>query len=122
MEGRVCYRPATGCSTSGKTMPLTAYSHAVSGDDNCAITGGFVYRGAADPVLQGGYVYGDFCSGRLFLVSASAVAPAYGVSARSSAALPHISISSFGEDEAGELYVCDRAGGALYRVRATPKV
>jgi glucose/arabinose dehydrogenase len=121
LEGRVCYKPATGCSKTGKTMPLTAYPHAVSGADNCAVTGGFVYRGGADPVLRGGYVYGDFCSGRLFLVSATATNPAYSYVARSATATPHIAISSFGEDEAGELYVCDLASGSIYRIRATPK-
>ncbi|MFL5779072.1 MAG: PQQ-dependent sugar dehydrogenase [Chloroflexota bacterium] len=121
LEGRACYKPSSGCSTSGKTMPLTTYAHAVTGDDNCSITGGFVYRGSADPVLQGGYIYGDFCSGRIFLISATATAPATGVVAWSSTATPHLAISSFGEDEAGELYVCDRASGAIYRIRAAPK-
>jgi glucose/arabinose dehydrogenase len=121
LEGRACYKPATGCSTSGKTMPLTVYAHSVTGIDNCSVTGGFVYRGAADPVLQGGYVFGDFCSGRIFLVSATAAAPAAPTIAWTSTATPHLAISSFGEDEAGELYVVDRASGSVYRIRATPK-
>src|SRR6185503_5293854 len=116
-----CYQPSSGCSTSGKTMPLTAYPHSVAGQDNCSVTGGFVYRGTADPVLQGGYVYGDYCSGRIFLIPANATAPAYSFVARSDAASPQVAISSFGEDEAGELYLCDRAGGAIYRIRAAPK-
>jgi hypothetical protein len=103
------------------TMPLVVYRHSTTGGDNCAITGGFVYRGSADPVLRGGYLYGDFCSGRMWLVSATAPVPTNGREVWSSSASPHLAISSFGEDEHGELYVCDHATGRIYRIRAAPK-
>jgi glucose/arabinose dehydrogenase len=118
LEGRACYKPATGCSTSGKQAPLLVYAHAVSGTANCAITGGFVYRGGAYPALSGGYLFGDFCSGRIWVVSARAAAPATATLLRSDSASPHLAISSFGENERGELYVCDLAGGAVYRITA----
>jgi glucose/arabinose dehydrogenase len=121
LEGRVCYKPATGCSTTGRTAPLATYGHRNTGIDNCSITGGFVYRGHAYPILAGIYVYGDFCSGRIWGLPSRAAAPAVGTVLWSSTASPHLSISSFGEDEAGELYVVDRAGGAVYRVSATAK-
>jgi glucose/arabinose dehydrogenase len=120
MEGRACYRPSTGCSTSGKTMPLIAYSHASTVQNNCAVIGGFVYRGSADPVLQGGYLYGDLCSGRIWVVSASAPWPASGTQVWSTTASPHLAINSFGEDDNGELYVVD-LNGSVYRIRAAPK-
>ncbi len=121
LEGRACYKPATGCSTSGKKMPLVTYAHSVTGDDNCSVTGGFVYRGSAYPVLVGGYVYGDFCSGRIWVLSAMTGTPARPILVRDATASPHLSISSFGLDEAGEMYVCDLAGGAIYRITATAK-
>jgi hypothetical protein len=79
-----------------------------------------VYRGTAYPVLVGGYVYGDYCSGRIWVVSAGASSPATGTLVRSDTASPHLAISSFGESESGELYVCD-LNGAVYRITAKPK-
>ena len=121
LEGRACFKPLTGCSTSGKQPPLVAYGHAVSGVDNCSVTGGFVYRGSAYPVLVGGYVFGDFCSGRMWVVPAGATTPARPTLVRDATASPRLAISSFGRDEAGELYVCDLGGGAIYRLTATAR-
>jgi len=108
MEGRHCFEPLTGCSTSGKTLPLVEYGHSVSGTDNCSVTGGYVYRGNRYTLLRGGYFYGDFCSGRIWVVSATASAPATGRE------LPILvtDLSSFGESEGGELYLVDH-GGAI---------
>ena len=72
IEGRTCYNPSTGCSTAGKTMPLTLYSH---DSGRCSITGGYVYRGQAYPDLRGLYFFGDYCSGEIWYVSANATAP-----------------------------------------------
>jgi glucose/arabinose dehydrogenase len=114
LEGRACFNPSSGCSTSGKQMPQAVYGHAVTGEDNCSVTGGYVYRGSAYPALVGGYVFGDFCSGRIWVMSPTATAPVTPTLARDTT----LNISSFGEDEAGELYLCD-LGGTIYRVTAT---
>jgi len=109
MEGRACFEPAAGCSTIGKTMPLAVYAH---GADGCSVTGGYVYRGSRHRAMRGWYVFGDFCSGRIWRVNA-------GGAARQAPSLlrdTDLSISAFGEDEAGELYVADYAGGGIYRV------
>jgi glucose/arabinose dehydrogenase len=111
MEGSHCYNPATGCSTSGKVRPVAEYSHASNG--RCAITGGYVYRGTAIPALAGMYVFGDYCSGEMFAISSTAPRPAP-ISALLSTGFP---IASFGEDRAGELYVCD-LGGSVYKIVA----
>ena len=121
MEGRTCYNPSSGCSTAGKVLPIAVYPHVVDGTDNCSVTGGFVYRGTASPVLQGGYVFGDFCSGRIWSFSSTANALATPTLLRDATATPAISISSFGEDEAGELYLTDLSGGGIYRLNATAK-
>jgi glucose/arabinose dehydrogenase len=116
MEGRGCYSPASGCSTTGKVLPLVVYPHVVSGDDNCSVTGGYVYRGTAHPVLQGGYLFGDFCSGRIWSISATAAYPATPVLLRDTS----LFISSFGEDQDRNLYVVD-LNGRIYRLSATAK-
>ena len=115
LEGRACYRPGTGCSTAGKTMPLVAYGHVVAGEPNCSVTGGYVYRGGAFPAMQGDYVFGDFCSGRIWTVPAGAAAPA----ARTLRLDTNLLISSFGLNAANELFVLSLNGG-IYQVVATP--
>jgi hypothetical protein len=101
--------------------PLVVYGHSVAGADNCSVTGGFVSRGAADQVLEGGYVFGDYCSGRIWVVASSAPPPATPTLLRDATASPQLSISSFGEGDAGELYVVDRGGERIYRIRAVAK-
>ena len=120
LEGRACFKPMTGCSTSGKQLPQTVVAHAVNGADNCAITGGFVYRGSAYPVLAGGYVFGDYCSGRIWVMSPLASAPVTATLARDAIASPQLAISSFGEGDDGELYVCD-LNGSVDRITASVK-
>jgi hypothetical protein len=79
------------------------------------VTGGYVYRGDVFLDLRGQYVLGDFCSGRLWTLSAGASAPSLRLH-RDTTAM----ITSFGEAENGELYMSDYAGGRLYRVIAPP--
>jgi glucose/arabinose dehydrogenase len=107
MEGRHCYSPPTGCNRSGKRLPVVEYSHS----EGCAVTGGYVYRGSAVPSLYARYVFADYCSGRIWTVAKGGVSPI----AKSLLMDTSMSISSFGEDERGELYVVDSAGGAIYR-------
>jgi glucose/arabinose dehydrogenase len=109
MEGFACYNPATGCSTTGKTKPLLAYDHS---NGRCAVTGGYVSRGPAVPALYGGYVFGDYCSGEIWVVTATASSPASKVLLLDTA----FPISSFGEDASGNLYVLDLSGGKVYEI------
>jgi glucose/arabinose dehydrogenase len=108
LEGTHCYNPSSGCNPSGKTAPLTEYSH---GSGRCSITGGYVYRGSAISSLKGWYVFGDYCSGEIWAVPANASAPAAATPLLDTSRL----ISSFGENASGELFVVD-LGGRLYRV------
>jgi glucose/arabinose dehydrogenase len=112
LEGTHCYPPGSSCSTSGKKMPLAQYSH---GTGRCAVTGGYVYRGSDIPALVGGYVYGDYCSGEIWVVAANATAPATPTRLLDT----NLLISSFGETGVGELMVTD-LGGRLYRVDQGP--
>jgi glucose/arabinose dehydrogenase len=108
MEGFHCYNPASGCVTSGKTLPLLEYTHA---SGRCAITGGYVYRGSAIPALAGTYLYADYCTGEIWGVGATATSPASGTLLLDTP----MNVSSFGQDAAGELYVVD-LGGSVYKV------
>ena len=88
-------------------MPIAEYSH--SGTGGCSITGGYVYRGEALPALDGVYFYGDWCTGTIW----SATAGEGGAWDAQVALESGRRISSFGEDEAGELYVVDYDGEIL---------
>lgn len=106
MEGKHCYPAGSSCSLAGDTLPVAEYSHSLG----CSITGGYVYRGDSQRDMQGLYVFGDFCSGRIWTMSATGTT----ITQRRDTSL---SISSFGESESGELYLTD-LNGSLYRVIA----
>jgi glucose/arabinose dehydrogenase len=107
-EGRRCYQGA-GCDSTGFSMPRLVYDH---GSTNCAITGGFVYRGSAIPEMVGRYFYSDYCAGwlRTFYFDGTTVSEQQDWNITSVG-----SITSFGEDAAGELYMTS-ANGHVYRV------
>ncbi|HEY6569990.1 MAG TPA: PQQ-dependent sugar dehydrogenase [Candidatus Limnocylindrales bacterium] len=108
MEGYKCYSPSSGCNKDGKKKPVAVYSHA---NGRCAVTGGYVYRGSNIPALRGWYVFGDYCSGEIWAVSSTASDHKSKILLRDSNA----SISSFGENAGGELFVVGR-GGTIYRI------
>jgi glucose/arabinose dehydrogenase len=104
MEGLHCYSPAAGCNQSGLTLPIAEYDHS---QGRCSITGGYVYHGDQIPSLQGYYIYGDYCSGDIWALAYDGSV----VTENMLLAESGLSISSFGEDLAGNLYILDRAGG-----------
>ena len=111
-----CFHAATTCPAQGLTAPALEYEHT----DGCSVTGGYVYRGCAMPDLRGTYFYGDYCSAfvRSFVYAGGAIerqrdwsddlVPGGGLSVGS--------ISSFGTDARGELYVCDHVGGEVFKI------
>lgn len=105
MEGRHCL--AGSCTIEGYVQPIAEYGH----DLGCSVIGGYVYRGVAQPELQGVYMFGDWCSGRIFTLDVDGDT----ITVRN-VLETSLQVSSFGEDEAGEVYVVDYAGGGLYRV------
>ncbi len=89
--------------------PVAEYSHDEGG---CSTTGGYVYRGQALPAWQGIYLFGDYCSGKVWGLQREA----NGQWMRSLLFQTNAHITSFGEDEVGELYLTDDLGG-VYRLQ-----
>lgn len=105
MEGTRC-NPGIGggvCSTAGFTLPIAEYRHT---GGRCSITGGYVYRGSKGAFPSGAYVYADFCSGEIFSL----------IGGEQNLLMDtDLNISSFGEDESGEIYVVG-LGGTVDRI------
>jgi glucose/arabinose dehydrogenase len=110
MEGEGCYN-SSPCNSSGLVLPVFTYRTHVEG---CSVTGGYVYRGSNSLGLQGIYILGDYCSGRIWGLQKNGNAWTNQMLLDS----PY-SISSFGEDEAGELYIADRNSGNIYQIIET---
>ena len=113
MEGFLCFNPSMNCNSGGLTLPLLDYPH-FSGA--CAVTGGYVYRGPAIPAIQGTYFYADFCAGfvRSFRYQNGQPTEQTEWPLLSP---PGGSVTSFGEDADGELYVMARGGGLFKLIR-----
>ena len=111
MEGAHCFHLSPNCSTTGLTLPVAEYNHNETGI--FAVTGGFVFRGPNQPSLRGIYFYADYGTGRIWGLQQ--------VNGTWETKLlldtSHV-ISSFGEDEAGNLYVVDHSGKVL-QIQAT---
>ncbi len=108
MEGTKCYNPSSGCDQSGKVLPIAEYDHSIG----CSVTGGYRYRGSLYPSLQGRYFYGDYCTGAFFTLQGN---PVSGWTVTPLSDTPYL-ISSFGEDESGELYLADYLTGKVYQI------
>lgn len=108
MEGPVCFKPARACDQAGLIPPRASYSH---DGGNCSVTGGFVYRGAALPELRGWFVYGDYCSKKIWAVNTRG--PGDPVELTTSGA----GITAFAEDASGELYMLGFSGAPFKLVR-----
>lgn len=107
------------CFDPSHTPPVHVYSHEGT-PGRCSITGGEVYRGCALPGLNGAYFFADYCSNQVWSLTyesgavsnlierTSELAPGGGLTVRT--------ISSFGLDGRGEVYICDRQGGEVFRI------
>lgn len=109
MEGSLCFPPGAECDPTGLELPIAEYGR----DEGQSVTGGYVYRGAQPTPLFGSYIFGDFRSGTIW----SLTERPGGVWVRRTLLRTALSIASFGEDEQGELYVLDLAGGDVFRIQ-----
>ena len=111
MEGFDCFEPSHGCDETGLTLPVAQYGHAFG----CAVIGGVVVRDPDQPLLDGGYVFSDSCSGLLWVLDAS-------VTGRQEATIvgeTGRSISSIELDQVGTVLATDRGSGEL--IQLTPE-
>lgn len=110
-EGTRCNTgaPVINCDFVG-LLPVTEYGRS----DGRAVTGGYVYRGAALPDLFGAYVYADSVSGALFQYFND---NGDIIEAKINTGL---NIATFGQSNNGELFVADIAGGGIYQIVAAP--
>jgi glucose/arabinose dehydrogenase len=113
MEGLHCYQ-AANCNQDGLTPPVVEYGH----DAGCSITGGVVYRGTALPQLSGSYFYADYCTALLRsfrYTRARGVVDHWDWKKALDPSSRLAQIASFGEDEAGEVYVIG-LGGTVWKL------
>jgi glucose/arabinose dehydrogenase len=107
-EASHCFQ-SEGCDPAGFVAPVAEYAHQ---EGNCSITGGYVYRGLQYPELGGNYFFADYCSGAIW----SLFRLADGGWQQTSLLRTDLFISSFGEDNQGELYVLDHVNGDVYHL------
>lgn len=106
-EGNVPYN-TSGCDAIGTmTMPLTQYTQNATG--GCSVTGGYVYRGSDYPNFEGRYFFSDFCISELGWIAPGGDSITWTTNLSFAG-----SVTTFGEDFEGELYV--NGGGTIYKI------
>jgi glucose/arabinose dehydrogenase len=113
MEASQCYLQTT-CDKEQFVLPIAEFEHF---DEWNAVIGGYVYRGWAQPSLWGAYFFADTWTGRLWALSR----PEKGGWSQTMLLERSVMTSSFGEDEAGEIYLTAHDDGDLYRLVAVPR-
>ena len=110
MEGLICNPDLNGgvCTPpSGSILPIFDYGHTAG---RCSITGGYIYRGFRTTLPTAAYVYADYCTGEIWQLQGSTNTLLMDTA---------LNITSFGEDEAGEVYVVGQ-NGTINRLSASP--
>jgi glucose/arabinose dehydrogenase len=122
-QGTVRFNCPDPCDSTGHIRPIHEYTHNDPGDP-CAIIGGYVYRGSAIPELTGRYFFGDLCTSQIWTIRVvggvtteltdrtADLAPTGG--------LDIAGITSFGEDAAGEIYICENLDGEVWKIIPDP--
>ncbi|MDF1515083.1 MAG: PQQ-dependent sugar dehydrogenase, partial [Anaerolineae bacterium] len=110
-EGFHTYNFSSSCASLTLVDPIAEYSHT----EGRSITGGYVYRGANYPAMQGRYFYADYVTGKIWNLWKTSENPLTW-SPPSLMLETGMDISAFGEDESGELYVVSISQGAIYQV------
>jgi glucose/arabinose dehydrogenase len=105
-EGFHCF--VDGCNVAAYQLPIFEYDHS----KGCSITGGYIYRGSAFPALDGIYFYSDYCTGTLWGLKESPDGKWNSMEFLRAVG----TVGTFGEDEAGEIYLADTSGGKIYQI------
>jgi glucose/arabinose dehydrogenase len=107
MEGIHCFNPPTGCNMTGLQLPIVEIQH----PEAQAVIGGFVYHGTLLQGLQNRYIFGDL-NGKIWTLKEGPP----GTFTRMLLDDTGLTISSFGQDQSGELYVLDIGNGRVLKV------
>ena len=107
-EGNQDYTSDAHCASETFVAPIQVYDHSQS---RCAVTGGYRYRGTRHPAMAGVYFYADYCGGQIYGATLSGASWA-----KTDLLDTSLLISTFGQDEDGELYLADRSSGKIYRI------
>ena len=107
-EGLHCFRPSSGCDSTGLTLPVVEVQHGDGG--TCSITGGIVYRGSAIPEVNGQYFYSDHCGRYLRSFRYEDGEAVDQTDWTDQVGITSGRVLSFGLDRAGELYVLTTGG------------
>lgn len=110
MEGSSCFVPSTNCNDGSLILPVVEYDHFLG---NCSISGGYRHRGNNFPQLNGVYFYGDFCTGRIWGADTDINGDWFSKLLLDTT----ISITTFGEDESGDVYLVAYNAGDLLRIK-----
>ena len=108
LEGTLCTGLGPASCDLNAVRPIVEYFTGQAG--RCAVTGGYVYRGIRQSLPFGAYVFGDYCSGEIYMIEDGVTSLLLDT---------NLNISSFGEDESGEIYVV-HIGGTVSRIAGTP--
>lgn len=112
-EGNHEYNLRDCPDASSLTFPVAEYSHIDSGAFKCSITGGFRYRGNAQPNLAGIYFFADLCSSEIGMLKQSNDS----WTMTFSEAFSDNNWTTFGEDINGELYIAAINSGSIYKIK-----
>jgi len=111
-EGLNAFTPPDGVTCPNPVNPILVYPR-VGFPNDCAVTGGYVYRGASLGIT-GYYVYGDYCTGKIWL--AKNLNGSWTSTLWTDAAPILTRLSAFGQDQQCELYVADLDAGKIFRI------
>ncbi len=114
MEGFENFIPNSCATDELLTDPVHVYRTGSS--DGASITGGFVYRGTTSPNLEGHYIYGDYVSQIIFSLTLNDSGEAINQELLDSG----VFISTFGEDQNGELYMAAHMQGKIFQILSDP--
>ena len=109
MEAEACHEPPSGCDMTGLELPIDFYGRSLGQ----SVTGGYVYHGQQIPALVGDYIFGDYSTGRIWVLTEGP-----GGWSRTELFDTALNISSFGVDEDDELYVVHH-GGSIWKFTST---
>ena len=130
MEGKHCFNPEVSCDSLLYEHPIYEYPNNANyiktliglkqaNRDGCSVTGGYVYRGDKMPEMYGRYIFGDYCTGKVWSFSningLIQNFKDHTADITKSMGEKSFYLSSFGEDYNGELFLINY-NGSLYRI------